>query len=312
MLLDRWRRPTAAAVLGVALALMRPSPAGAYSTSTPWPTIDQLTTAAELIFVGSVVDVSYGDSLEVPGRLTSVPHTFVRFRIEEILRGSVRSGETNITLRFLGGGSIGKRGFLSVSGTPVFDVGERGLLFVKGNTRAACPLVSCAAGRFRHVGAMAWTDEGRELGRSATGGDLVIGPRRELPEVRDHLANGALRQLVEVESPEGDAEEPEPSLENRLTFDDLLTTTRESIARLTAAALLRRAPVTPSADPARPFTIPRLVEAAPRPIRPEAPTVAETPRTEQERLEAEAYAASEGNPVLAPPRGLRTGERGAP
>ncbi len=311
-LLDRWRRPTAAAVFGVALALMRPSPARASSTSVPWPTIDQLVTAAELIFVGSVVDVSYHDSLEVPGRLTSLPHTFVRFQIGEILRGSVRSGQTNITLRLLGGGSIGKRGFLSVSGQPVFDVGERGLLFVKGNTRAACPIVSCAAGRFREIDALAWTDEGRELGRSATDDSLMIGPRRELPEVRDHLANGALRQLVEVESPDDRTKEPEPSLENRLTFEDLLTTTQESITRLTAAALLRKVPVTPSADPSRPFAIQRLAEAAPREPRTEASPVPEEPRTEEERLEAEAYAAAEGNPVLTPPRGHPTDERGAP
>ena len=101
---------------------------------------------AELIFQGVVIDVQYKDSTP-KDKLPGIPHTFVTFNVEHIFKGDIRSGST-MTLRFEGG--VAKDGnIMVVDGIPLFDKGDRGILFVKGNTEQPCPLVGWSQGFYR-------------------------------------------------------------------------------------------------------------------------------------------------------------------
>lgn len=103
---------------------------------------------AELIVVGEVVERIYQNSQPVEtgeedAEPSGIPHTFVTLSIEEILKGSVKSpNPEQITLRFMGGMDTStEEGFLHVGGSPLLDIGDRGVFFIQRNQQHACPLV---------------------------------------------------------------------------------------------------------------------------------------------------------------------------
>jgi len=132
-----------------------------------------------LIFKGKVIKVEYknsvsdpkldpfgqpiyedGDPVYVDG--SNLPHTFVTFSVEQLLKGSLSTRDPKVILRFEGGESdvpdpcvVGPGGepiytsFFTVSDVPLFDVNDRDFLFVKGNTPTPCLLYKWAGGRFR-------------------------------------------------------------------------------------------------------------------------------------------------------------------
>lgn len=103
---------------------------------------------AELIIQGVVIDVQYKESTP-RDKILAVPHTFVTFTVEHIFKGDVRNGST-ITLRFEGG--LAKDGgIMVVDGIPLFDKGDRCILFIKGNTVLPCPLVGWNQGFYRVI-----------------------------------------------------------------------------------------------------------------------------------------------------------------
>jgi hypothetical protein len=120
---------------------------------------------AELIFQGVVTNIEYGVSSKRSEEDELLPHTFVTFKIEEIFKGETK-GDT-ITLRFQGGRQTakGEQGeyfqYMLVNMVPLFDIGDRDILCVRGNGTRICPLVGMNAGRFRVIEDIVYSDLGR-------------------------------------------------------------------------------------------------------------------------------------------------------
>src|SRR5689334_18122394 len=73
---------------------------------------------AEAVIRGTVIDVQYRLS-ERRKDAEEVPHAFVTYKVEDVLRGAV-AGRKTVTLRFIGG--PGKGGdILSVEDVPLFS-----------------------------------------------------------------------------------------------------------------------------------------------------------------------------------------------
>jgi len=97
---------------------------------------------ADAVFVGEVIDIFHQVS-EPDSNGVRLPFTLVTFNVEAGVKG-LASGQT-YTARFLGG-PLGEQ-VLTVSEIPVFERGDRDLLFIKGNGNRGCPLVEGAHGR---------------------------------------------------------------------------------------------------------------------------------------------------------------------
>ena len=121
------------------------APLGA--TSVTPPTFTQLTSRAEAIFRGEVTTLR--TELITRGESRAI-FTYVTFRIQEILKGTVpasASADHTVTLEFLGG-TVGEL-TMDVAGMPRFSVGQTELLFVEKNGQHICPLVAMMFGRYR-------------------------------------------------------------------------------------------------------------------------------------------------------------------
>lgn len=130
--------------------------------STPRPrTFDDLLIEAELIFAGTVLTIEHRESTVVAAEQVALPHTFVSYRVDHVLRGAATVG-SSITLRYLGGPASDGR-VLQVSGVPEFKVGDQDLLFVRRNGISPCPLVGWEQGRFRIVRGNVFDEFGREV-----------------------------------------------------------------------------------------------------------------------------------------------------
>jgi len=246
---------------------------------------------ASFVFQGRVERVEYRGSDTDAAHPRSIPHTFVTYRIDRLLRGRV-PGAT-VTLRFIGG--VDPQGnILRPSVVPLFDVGDEDILLVTGNGRDACPLAGCAAGRFRLIGGRVYSDGGRELLRSAED-RLVLGQPADLEAVTvNRIGNDVIRQVEVVEPGEATAE-LEPAQGEPLTPESLPFFLQRL---LTGFGIAPPAQTTGNADIKQKFFITFGPKAAP--IAPAAPAGPDTPRTPQERREVEALRANGGNPVLAP------------
>jgi len=154
-----------------------------YSTELITVSARQLVEQADLIFEGVVVNVAYRSSDVIDKGDTPVPHTFVTLRIEDVYKGTSPENST-ITLRFTGG-PTGDGRILMIPGVPLFDPGERSILFVKHNTKAICPLVGWKQGRFRIAKDLVYYDSGSEVLLSEEG-NLAVGNFRPLGEVVNH------------------------------------------------------------------------------------------------------------------------------
>lgn len=118
--------------------------------------LTRLITNANLIFVGEVAKIEY-KNLQVGEGEPALPHTIVTYRIRETVRGKA-PGES-FTMRFVGGPD-GMGRFLTVSGVPRFQEGDRDVLFVDNNGAETCPLVLCEWGRFRILDNAMYDTEG--------------------------------------------------------------------------------------------------------------------------------------------------------
>ena len=273
-------------VLGLtALGLVMGSQAGAAGT------IDEpvMLKRADLVFEGVVERVEYAFSDPQGGTHPRIPHTFVTYRIEDVIRGDVQ-GDT-ITLRFIGGrGDEAK--FLMASELPLFDVGDRDVLLVSGNTESGCPLVGCANGRFRVIQGHVFNDDGQAVELDSAG-KLALGAYYDLPEVmthkvsqttlvrQDHFEQGESREAYRAEA-----------VGTQLTARDLTYRMHAAARVLPATATQER-----SADVAQPFTLAAFV-GEPAPAEQARRTPAERAATAAEATEIDAMRRSGGNPVL--------------
>ena len=102
--------------------------------------LEQLSTASQLIFEGEVV----GKTSEFNANQTSI-HTYVTFRMVDVVKGTYNQPE--ITLRFLGG-TVGEIS-LNVSDSTLPELGEAGIYFVESLERFQVnPLYGMDQGHF--------------------------------------------------------------------------------------------------------------------------------------------------------------------
>ncbi len=108
--------------------------------------LDRLATESALIVRGKVARIRYRNSEPTAAEPNGVPHTFVTYRVHEVVKGSMAS--STLTLRFIGGAD-GRGGVYMETETPVFATGQNDILFVADDQSSGCPLVDCVGGRFR-------------------------------------------------------------------------------------------------------------------------------------------------------------------
>lgn len=140
-------------------------------------TFEERVEAADAAFTGVVESVTYAQSSPGEG-MVELPHTFVTWKVENSLKGNVPE---HLTLRFFGGPLPDGR-LVVPSDFPDFEVGDHDVLLVDGR-ESGCPLVDCAAGRFRLLGDKVVSDNGNLLTITEDGhlrpGPVMADPRLE-------------------------------------------------------------------------------------------------------------------------------------
>lgn len=116
--------------------------AAASATTIIYKNLDQLAAESEGIVVGTVAakTSAYGPD-------KSTIYTLVTLEGLDAIKGQVKGYD--LTLRFEGGRV--ENDVLRIEGSPRFEIGERVVLFVRGNGRAKIPLVGWTQGVFRVV-----------------------------------------------------------------------------------------------------------------------------------------------------------------
>ena len=311
---------------------------------------------SDFVFKGTVASVAFRDSEPIPELDASgapvldstgqpvlqdgstLAHTFVTYTIDQIYKG--QAAGTEVTLRFLGGvqedpvlvpdptGTLILSEEVFVAGdSPLFDVGDRDILFVERNTDKPCPLADCGGGRFRLIEhdpaspgvRQVYNDLGEQILRVLDGGsggpEVVaqarVGSEDDLPDVNTNTLGGTVLEVIEVKpdvvadsSGDGPADPPvTPGAQFiEAQFDDYLVALIEPAAP--------GAPPVVSADIAAAFFAKQAPEAAAPRIprekvpKPERPWIDELPRAERktilkgEREERKALKRSDGDPTL--------------
>jgi hypothetical protein len=285
---DFWLKTLAGAWLA---ALVAAWPAPAWADSSAGLGFDGGIAEAVLIFEGTVAEVASALSAPTRDSPRPIPHTFVTYRVSRVLKGDY-SGET-ITLRFEGGAE-GDDTYLLVEGFPLFDAGETGVVFVRGNGASPCPLAGCARGRFRFVDGMTYSETGQEI--VDLDGLVTLGPERDIPEADHHdLGSATLARVTEI--PLDDAgRAPQPVRRGtHLSREAFLEAVARRVADLTGSP----PPPEVSADPREPFAAAPDVEtglAGPRPAR--GPRFGGGNTMPSDRLEEIYLWLNGGNPVL--------------
>lgn len=252
--------------------------------------IDIMLREADGVFLGKVEGneyaISRGDEKYEP-----LPHTFVKFKIEKVFKGSPNQGV--LTLRFLGG--RGKESaFMSVEGSPLFDIGDKDIIFVKNNEVFSCPLLKCSQGRFRLIKGMMYSENGQQVLRTLKE-QINFGPYDELVDVLTHHISQTVLKTVILNEP-GEVK-PEEGIINGKHFraDEFIEFLNEHIKKLDPNGLWLRLPVIPSADPKKFFSIKPLLPIQKSPMR---PIPVKRDETSEELRERQAYEENGANPVL--------------
>jgi hypothetical protein len=244
----------------------------ALSAQTAQGSFDARLRQAEFIFQGVVTDVTYARSQPTDLDGDRLPHTFVTFQIERIFKG--RAVGNTVTLRLLGG-QRPDGSYMMSSAAPLFDVGERSILLVRGNGEAKTPLVGFREGRFRIVAGAVYSDAGQEI---HLGGDGPrAGRKHALEEVLTHRVAGTsqimdarlrpdLRPVLSGSADRDDTQGPPalpPAPVPGASLADFSTWLATAIERANPPGALAAAPAVRSADPALPFPGPSLRPIAP-------------------------------------------------
>lgn len=257
------RCPNRSLVLAALLcALARPLEA----TSLKRVGLRDLVAGAECIAECEVRSVVHAMSKVVEPGDAALPHTFVTFSIERLLKGRSTAGDS-ITLRFLGGPD-GRGNVLAIAGVPRFRVGDRDILFVKGNGTELCPLLGFEQGRLRVVRGELFDDFGREIWVTPQGGfargerciDVRAAGYPELPRAE---ADAEERSPIFV-PPAGSAR---PDATGMRAIVEMLQVEAYASGRGGDSAAL---PAVASADPGAVLRVPAFRRVAPpvEPVRP--------------------------------------------
>lgn len=217
-------------------------------------TVDEKVKSADFVFQGIVVDVQTRFSERQSESDPAIPYRFVTYEVNRVLKGNYQNNL--VTLRFLGGESEDGQ-VLLIPGQPLFDVGDRDLLMVKGNNRFPCPLVECAHGRYRYLGGMVVNELGQRLYLDANG-QIVMGEKIE----NEDLNTNQLSENVKIETREVNEIDPEetPSVSeqypNATTADPdgFVEHMDDKIRQNHTEEQLANLPPFESSDPDQPFT----------------------------------------------------------
>ena len=250
---------------------------------------------ADLVFVGSVASVDYRMSGK-DGDSQRIPHTFVTYNVEDVLHGNAESKQ--LTLRFIGGRGEKAR-FLSVSGQPMFDTGDRDLLMVADNGTSSCPLVDCSNGRYRFIQGKVFSEAGQAIELDAKG-DLTKATYYNLPEVMTHKVSQTTMTLEDhFEQDEERVELVEAGRGAHLDEGQMIARVKDIARGLNKAtpAEFKNARFDVSFD--------LSFDVAPAPVERFADSGKEsaTMMSAQERAEVAAMRASGGNPAIGPYKG---------
>ncbi len=253
---------------------------------------------ADYIFQGVVTKVEY----QVPEQQPHIPHTFVTFRVEKFIEGGLK--QEFVTLRFVGGPD-NKGRFLLASGIPLFDVGDRDILLVRDNGKSACPLVSCADGRFRVINNQVFSDDGRTI-LVGNLGQLFYGKPQQLEGVLSNkIGNVIVRDVpstneTNLQDSSGDNKTQADNKENSLPSllpNQLELLIKNQVLQLSRTGELQPRQFSVSVDRNAKFSIPLPKPVAPPQIA--APnTKFANPVNEAERRELEMLQQNQGNPVF--------------
>jgi hypothetical protein len=256
------------------------------------PDFDEKVKSATLIFAGRIKRIEYRSSADLGRDFDVLPHTFVTYSIDKVLKGKTRASE--ITLRFLGGRGEGARFHLPAE-FPLFDSGDTDVVMVVRNGDRSCPLVGCRQGRYRFIDDRVYNEIGREilLNRSSK---VVEGHRHELRDVLTHIVSRTTITRRIVNEPGEEPRTKKPIVGTHLTPATFLRHLQERIVKLHTPEELRRLPITETADPSRPFSIRRALPVSASDVR--TPITRPGVETPEERAEREALERADGNPVL--------------
>ncbi len=289
----------------------------AHEQMGPHVDIRQFVRQAEFIFMGKVLEVGYRSSEAIPTRdpLTgaqameegqpvfedgsNLPHSFVAFQIEEVYKGKrpvpVPGGPPSdiLTLRFVGGPyPQDPEEVFMVHTYPLFDVGDRDVLFVEQNTVKPCPLVKSAYGRFRIVDPPAgepgepliFTNWGYEVlhilpDEPQQGQDEVgLGPFHALDPVMTHQIGELVLQVIPVEEDnESGAADPIVRLGEPFTESRFGAFVNRIVNEVHTPEELANLPPITTADINQPFSVIPFHEDGPEDFGPEPPTAPARP-----------------------------------
>jgi hypothetical protein len=195
------------AIIAAAVVLMLDRNASA--TSIVPRQFSQLCDRADLIFCGTVSAIrstvatqgndtahSNDTAHDIDTDDNRIIHTYTTFTNVNVIQGQTPNNE--IVIRTLGGEAGGER--LVVDGMPTFEVGQRYVLFVRGNNQNICPIVGWRQGCFHAVE----TGDGQSIVKDYRGRAV------------SHLAHGRL-QFAKETHPNGP---PQPAM----TLDEFLAT----------------------------------------------------------------------------------------
>ena len=162
-----------------------------------WNKYKKLTQNANLVFEGTVISKDYTLSED-----SSLPLTFVTFYINKLIKGSYEGDQ--ITLRFLGGVKGSK--VMTVSHTPLFNINDRDILFVKGNGIAYSPIIP--EGRIRIYEGNTFNQDGRQLLYTENDEEIFVGKVNRSEYFTRTTVKGAIfTRIFEGHDDENDVEE---------------------------------------------------------------------------------------------------------
>jgi hypothetical protein len=267
----------------------------------------QLSQEAELVFEGTVTKVDYALSDGSEAEDAKLPHTFVTYSVAGAHKGLAMEQNT-ITLRFLGGPTPDGRIFV-VSNSPQFEVGQRDVLFVRGNGTSDCPLVDCNKGRFRVINNQMFTDDGVEVLQTPDG-RITYGKRQRLPQVMNKKI-GPATLGTKLVLPTQDAEEQGKmqyhAAEQQLTVPGQLLNIQNFNMRLSQEITARHRPdqfqalrPVPSVKLGAAFKALAITPAASPQLL--APAVIPPQPAQFDQMEVDALNRNSRNPVMREPR----------
>lgn len=238
-----------------ALALAGAASLFATSTASACPAcqgnFETMLSEANLVFRGTVTDVSY--RLSEPGGPNNarIPFTFVTYEVSEVFLGSLE-GNT-VTLRFTGGWEPESQRFLHTSVSPLFDKGDHDIMFVAGNTERVAPLAGGMNGRLRLIDGQVYDETGREI---LLHGDksFRFGDRYFLPEVFTSTVGDGIMTIT-MDTDEDDLHfGPSRAVSERQVIRAVRNLTAEQAAPVQAFV---------NANPALPIPAPDMTPVAP-------------------------------------------------